>query len=166
MSEQQAVTKMFDSISSHYDFLNHLLSFGIDRWWRRKTSQIVSERHPSTILDVATGTADLALRMAKDNPSAQITGIDLSKKMLEKAQAKLDRKKLSERVHLMTGDAIKTPFADNTFDAVTVAFGVRNFDDREAGLREMVRVCREGGLVAVLEFSHPSSPWVATPYRW
>lgn len=166
MSEQQAVTEMFDGISSHYDFLNHLLSFGIDRRWRRKTSHLVARRHPSTILDVATGTADLAIRMAKDNPSARITGIDLSEKMLEQGRSKLAHKKLDQRITLETGDASRLPFPDESFDAVTVAFGVRNFDDRETGLREMVRVCRKGGLVAVLEFSHPSSPWIATPYRW
>lgn len=160
------VTEMFDDISSRYDFLNHLLSFGIDRRWRRKTSQIVSERHPATILDVATGTADLAIRLALENPQTQVTGVDLSEKMLEQGRAKVERKKLDGRIRLMTGDALGMPFSDNAFDAVTVAFGVRNFDSREAGLREMVRVCREGGLVAVLEFSHPSNPWVATPYRW
>ena len=160
------VIEMFDDISTHYDFLNHLLSFGIDRRWRRKTSRLVTKQHPSTILDVATGTADLAIQMAKDNPSAQITGIDLSEKMLEQGRSKLAEKKLDQRITLETGDASKLPFPDGCFDAVTVAFGVRNFDDREAGLREMVRVCRKGGLVTVLEFSHPQKALVAIPYRW
>ena len=160
------VSEMFDGISPHYDFLNHLLSFGIDRRWRRKTSQMVSGHHPSTILDVATGTADLAIRMALENPQAQVIGVDFSEKMLEQGRVKIERKKLGGRICLMTGNALGMPFSDNAFDAVTVAFGVRNFDNREAGLREMVRVCRKGGLVAVLEFSHPSSLWMARPYRW
>lgn len=162
----QTVTEMFDGISSNYDFLNHLLSFGVDRSWRRKTSKLITERHPSTILDVATGTADLAIRMAKDNPSALLTGVDLSEKMMEIGRSKIAKKRLSHRITLEKGDALGLPFPDNSFDAVTVAFGVRNFADREGGLREMTRVCRAGGVVAVLEFSHPSSPWIAIPYRW
>ena len=166
MSEQQAVTEMFDSISSHYDFLNHLLSFGIDRRWRRKTSKLVAKHHPSMILDVATGTADLAIRLAKDNPSAAITGLDLSEKMLEEGRIKLAKKSLDQHITLVTGDAMNLPFPDDSFDAVTVAFGVRNFPDREAGLREMARVCRDKGLLMVLEFSHPKNPIIAVPYRW
>ena len=150
----QTVTEMFDGISSNYDFLNHLLSFGVDRSWRRKTSKLITERHPSTI------------RMAKDNPSALLTGVDLSEKMLEIGRSKIAKKRLSHRITLEKGDALGLPFPDNSFDAVTVAFGVRNFADREGGLREMTRVCRAGGVVAVLEFSHPSSPWIAIPYRW
>lgn len=166
MSEQKAVTEMFDDISSHYDFLDHLLSFHIDKIWRRKTSRLVTRQHPKTILDVATGTADLAIRLAHDNPEAQITGIDLSEKMMEKGRTKIHKKKLSQRIHLETCDVVKMPFADGSFDTVTVAFGVRNFADREAGLREMTRVCRDGGQVAVLEFSHPKNPLIAAPYRW
>ena len=166
MSEQQAVTEMFDGISSHYDFLNHLLSFGIDRRWRRKTSKLIAKHHPSTSLDVATGTADLAIRMAKDMPSASITGVDLSEKMLEKGRVKIAKKKLDQRIILVTGNAGNLPFPDDGFDAVTVAFGVRNFADREAGLREMVRVCHNDGLVAVLEFSHPTNALTKRLYRW
>ena len=166
MSEQKAITEMFDNISSHYDFLNHLFSFQIDKIWRRKTSLLVAEQHPRTILDVATGTADLAIRLAKDNPTAQITGIDLSEKMMERGKAKIEKKRLGQRIRLETSDASKMPFEDGTFDTVTTAFGVRNFTDREGGLREMVRVCRDGGMVVVLEFSHPKSPLIATPYRW
>lgn len=162
----QTVTEMFDGISSHYDLLNHLLSFGIDRGWRRRTSKLVAQYHPSTILDVATGTADLAIRMAKDNPTAIITGVDLSEKMLEVGRTKLGKKRLGQRIALEKGDGTNLPFPDQSFDAVTIAFGIRNFADRETGLREMVRVCRDKGLVAILEFSHPSRPWLATPYRW
>ena len=166
MSKQEAVTEMFDGIASSYDVLNHRLSFGIDRRWRRKTSKVVASWHPLEILDVATGTADLAIRMAKDNPEASVKGVDLSTNMLYIGQHKIDKEKLSERICLEHADASGMPFADDSFDAVTVAFGVRNFGDLEAGLREMVRVCRNGGLVAVLEFSHPRNGLVRVPYRW
>ena len=166
MSDQVFVTEMFDDISSQYDHLNHLLSFGIDRIWRRKTSKRIAQHHPSTILDVATGTADLALRLAIDNPNAIITGIDLSEKMLEIGNQKIQQKKLSNRIHLEVADAAALSFDDNSFDAVTVAFGVRNFSNREKGLCEMVRVCRHQGWVAILEFSHPTNKVVKAPYRW
>lgn len=166
MSEQQAVTEMFDDISSHYDFLNHLLSFGIDRRWRRKTSRLVAEHIPMTILDVATGTADLAIRMAKDMPDSVILGTDLSPKMLELGERKIYKKNLSQQIHLVTASALEMPFPDDSFDAVTSAFGVRNFEELETGLREMVRVCRNDGLVAILEFSHPTNALVKGLYRW
>ncbi|MCR4849303.1 MAG: bifunctional demethylmenaquinone methyltransferase/2-methoxy-6-polyprenyl-1,4-benzoquinol methylase UbiE [Bacteroidales bacterium] len=166
MSEQQAVTEMFDGISSHYDFLNHLLSFGIDRRWRRITSKWVAKHQPSTILDVATGTADLAIRMAKDIPSASITGVDLSEKMLEHGRAKLIKKVLEQRITLATDNATNLNFNDNSFDAVTSAFGVRNFEDLETGLREMMRVCRHNGVIAILEFSHPTNALMKRMYRW
>ena len=166
MNKQKAVTEMFDGIASRYDRLNHILSFGIDRIWRRKTSRRISRLHPKTILDVATGTADLAIRLAHDNDEAIITGVDLSERMLSIGRQKVDKKKLPHRIRLETADAAALPFADGSFDAVTVAFGVRNFGDREAGLREMVRVCRDGGMVSVLEFSHPTHALVKAPYRW
>lgn len=166
MTDQAAVTEMFDNISPHYDYLNHLLSFGIDRRWRRKTSKLIAKHHPLTILDVATGTADLAIRLAKDNPEARITGIDLSTKMLGIGSQKVSKKKLSNRVLLEAADAASLPFPDNIFDAVTVAFGVRNFSDIEMGLCEMVRVSHDNGLVAILEFSHPTNKLVKAPYRW
>ena len=166
MSDQASVTEMFDGIAESYDRLNHLLSFGIDRLWRRKTSKLISRQHPSSILDVATGTADLAIQLAHDNVDAIVSGVDLSEKMLSIGKQKVNGKKLSDRIHLEVADAIALPFSDNSFDAVTVAFGVRNFSDREAGLSEMVRVCRNGGRVAVLEFSHPTKALVKTAYGW
>lgn len=172
MSKQDAVTEMFDGISSHYDFLNHLFSFGIDRRWRRKTSKMVEDSYvaaswlPFMVLDVATGTADLAIRMAKDMEYSAILGIDLSKKMLELGEQKIQKKKLTKQIHLQAASALEMPFPDNSFDAVTVAFGVRNFGDLEAGLREMVRVCRDDGLIAILEFSHPTNVLVKRLYRW
>ena len=165
MNDQQSVTEIFDDISPRYDFLNHLLSFQIDRIWRRKTSKLVAKSHPTAILDVATGTADLAIRMAKDNPSASITGVDLSEKMLEIGRQKITKRKLDRRIRLMTADATHLPFSDNSFDAVTVAFGVRNFEYLEAGLQEMSRVVKNDGLVAILEFSHPQKSLVKRPYR-
>lgn len=166
MTDPSSVTEMFDGIAPRYDDLNHLLSFGIDRIWRRTTSKLVTQQHPVSILDVATGTADLAIRLAIDNPNAFITAVDLSTEMLQLGQQKIQHKKLSQQIHLETADATSMPFSDNSFDAVTVAFGVRNFADCDAGLREMVRVCRNKGLVAVLEFSHPTNILVKIPYRW
>ena len=166
MTKQQAITEMFDDISPRYDFLNHLLSFHIDKVWRRKTSRLVAKSHPTAILDVATGTADLAIRMAKDIPTATITGVDLSEKMLELGRQKIAQKKLDQRITLMTDDAEHLPFADNSFDAVTVAFGARNFEDLEAGLKEMLRVVKNGGFVCILEFSHPQKGFVKWPYRF
>lgn len=165
MSDQQAVTEMFDSISPRYDFLNHLLSFSIDKRWRRKTSQWVTLQKPTSILDVATGTADLAIRMAFDNPSANITGVDLSERMLEIGKRKVEQKRLEQRIKLLTADAMHLPFEDNHFDAVTAAFGVRNFEHLEQGLREMLRVAKDNGTIAILEFSHPTKGIVRMPYR-
>ena len=165
MSDQKAVTEMFDDISPRYDFLNHLLSFQIDKIWRRKTSRLVAKSQPTAILDVATGTADLAIRLAKDNPSATITGVDLSEKMLEIGRQKIARHRLDQNTTLMNADAARLPFADNSFDAVTVAFGVRNFEDLEAGLREMLRVAKDQGFIAILEFSHPQNGLVKWPYQ-
>lgn len=159
------ITEMFDDISPRYDFLNHLLSFHIDRIWRRKTSRLVARHHPTAILDVATGTADLAIRMARDIPSATITGVDLSEKMLEIGKQKIKQKHLEQRITLMTADAEYLPFEDNRFDAVTVAFGVRNFKHLEVGLREMLRVVKNDGCIAILEFSHPKRGPVKWPYR-
>lgn len=165
MSDQQAITEMFDDISPRYDFLNHLLSFGIDKRWRRKTTQWVARQQPTTILDVATGTADLAIRMAKNIPSASITGVDLSEKMLEIGKRKIFQKQLDQRIHFETADAMHLPFGDNSFDTVTAAFGVRNFENLEQGLREMHRVAKDNGAIAILEFSHPKKGIIRPSYR-
>lgn len=161
-----SITEMFDDIAPTYDFLNHLLSFHIDRIWRRRTSRLVAEHHPKKVLDVATGTADLAIAMAKRNPEANIIGVDISEKMLEIGKSKVAKQGFENRISLHPGDATALPFEKNSFDAVTAAFGVRNFSDLEVGLREMVRVCRDNGLIAVLEFSHPTHATVKVPYRW
>ena len=160
------IATMFDDISPKYDTLNHLLSFGVDKVWRRKTAKLVAQHQPQTILDVATGTADLALALSSQNPEAQIVGVDISEKMLELGKAKITQKALGSQIELQWADATSLPFCECAFDAVTVAFGVRNFSHLEAGLREMVRVCRNQGLIAVLEFSHPTHFLIKMPYQW
>jgi len=154
--KRAAVESMFDSIAWRYDFLNHFLSFGIDRLWRRRAIRIISKfcKNPH-ILDVATGTGDLAIAAMKLNPS-KITGIDISQKMLEIGKEKINRKGFSGKIELIPGDSENIPFADNVFDVAMVAFGVRNFSDPLKGLSEMKRVIRNGGLIMVLEFSKPS----------
>lgn len=169
MTAQRNITAMFDDIAPRYDFLNHLLSFHIDRIWRRKVSKAVTKslQHlpEPRILDVATGTADLAIRMAKDLPEASITGIDLSEKMLQIGREKVRRKKMEQRVVLSLADAQRLPFADGDFDAVTVAFGVRNFEELQQSINEMARVLKEGGIMAVLEFSQPSNRLIWCLYQ-
>jgi demethylmenaquinone methyltransferase / 2-methoxy-6-polyprenyl-1,4-benzoquinol methylase len=153
--KKAAVGAMFDSIAWRYDFLNHFLSFGIDRHWRKKAIKIISERPGnSKILDVATGTGDLAIAAMKLKPE-RITGIDISYKMLEIGREKIISKGLSGIIELITGDSENIMFPDNTFDVAMVAFGVRNFADPIRGLSEMNRVLIPGGLIMVLEFSKP-----------
>lgn len=154
--KKAAVESMFDSIAWRYDFLNHFLSFSIDRLWRRKAIRIISKYHKNPeILDVATGTADLALASVRLNP-VKITGIDISAKMLQIGREKVAKKGLSERINLLQADSENIPFVESSFDVVMVAFGVRNFADPLKGLSEMGRVLRKSGLVMVLEFSKPS----------
>lgn len=145
---------MFDDISPKYDFLNHFLSFGIDYLWRKKLVKVLASCHPESVLDVATGTGDLAIAITSVKPQ-KIVGIDISEKMLEVGRQKLRIKGLDEMITLRRADAEKIPFSDNTFEAITVAFGVRNFENLELGLKEMRRVLRPGGVMLILEFSHP-----------
>jgi len=157
MAEKKlAVRQMFDDISIRYDFLNHFLSMGIDRSWRKQLVKLLSEKKPVTILDVATGTGDLAIAMTALK-SARITGIDIAEKMLATGQLKVTESGLGDIINLQQGDAEQIPFPDSSFDAVTVAFGVRNFEDLLRGLTEMRRVLIPGGTMMILEFSHPSS---------
>ncbi len=145
---------MFDHIAPRYDMLNHVLSAGIDRSWRKKLVKEVADRHPKHILDVATGTADLAVALAALQPIS-VTGIDISENMIELGQKKVQSKNLSKVIRLMVADSEQLPFSDSSFDLATVAFGVRNFENLEKGLSEIFRVIREGGSLAVLEFSIP-----------
>ena len=149
------ITAMFDRISPKYDALNHLLSFNIDKVWRKKTAKAVAKSQPNTILDLATGTADLAIAVAKRNPQAQVIGMDISEKMLDIGKEKVMHQNLANQIELSLGDAAALPFEDDSFDAVTVAFGVRNFEDLGKGLSEISRVLKPGGQAAILEFSMP-----------
>ena len=150
---------MFDEISGRYDFLNHFLSLGIDIRWRKKFVKILAAHHPATILDVATGTGDLAIALCSLHPE-KIAGIDISVKMLEIAREKAKQSGLKDRIEFRPGDAENIDYPDGSFDAVTVAFGVRNFAGLEQGLKEMKRILRPGGRMMILEFSHPSAtPW-------
>ncbi len=154
--KRAVVESMFDSIAWRYDFLNHFLSFGIDQLWRRRAIKIISKsfKNPA-ILDVATGTGDLAIAAMKLNP-AKITGIDISKKMLEIGKEKVVKKGFAGKIELREGDSERIPFGDSFFDVSMVAFGVRNFSDPLKGLSEMRRVIRNEGMIMVLEFSKPS----------
>lgn len=153
-SKKEQVAEMFDNISQRYDLLNHLLSLSIDKGWRKKVVRMVSAKKPKLILDVATGTADLAIALEKSHPE-KITGIDISAGMLEVGRKKVAQKGLSKMITLEQADSENLPFEDNTFDAITVAFGVRNFENLSKGLQEMYRVLKPGGHLLVLEFSQP-----------
>jgi demethylmenaquinone methyltransferase/2-methoxy-6-polyprenyl-1,4-benzoquinol methylase len=148
------VARMFDSISGNYDFLNHFLSLGIDIRWRKKAIKLLAEGKPKFILDVATGTGDFAIEALKLSPE-KIIGVDISEGMLEMGRKKMHANKYDSVIELRTGDSENLPFEENKFDAVIVAFGVRNFENLEKGLTEMLRVMRPGGRVVVLEFSKP-----------
>ena len=152
--KKEQVAGMFDSIASKYDFLNHFLSLNIDKVWRRKVVRILSEKHPKRVLDVATGTGDLAIASLKCSPE-RIDGIDISEGMLDVGKQKVLKKGFEKTIFLKKGDAENIPFDDNTFDAITVAFGVRNFENLDKGLAEMYRVLKPGGICLVLEFTMP-----------
>jgi demethylmenaquinone methyltransferase/2-methoxy-6-polyprenyl-1,4-benzoquinol methylase len=147
---------MFDNISEKYDFLNHVLSMNIDKAWRKKTVKHISTVAPSKVLDVATGTGDLAIAISKGTSAEKIIGLDLSQGMLDVGIQKIAKRNLNDRIEMVKGDSEKLPFSDNYFDAITVAFGVRNFENLELGLSEMLRVLRPGGKIGILEFSQPS----------
>lgn len=153
-SKKQQVAEMFDNISQRYDLLNHVLSLSIDKGWRRRVVKMVKERKPELILDVATGTADLAIALGKSHPG-KITGVDISAGMLAVGRQKVAKKGLSEILSLEQADSEDLPYPEASFDAVTVAFGVRNFENLDLGLREMHRVLKPKGQLLVLEFSQP-----------
>ena len=152
--KKEQVARMFNNISRRYDFLNHFLSLGIDRRWRKTAIRLLSPYEPKAILDVATGTGDFAIQALTLNP-AKVTGIDISEGMLAIGRKKLEKYRLSGKIELLAGDSENLQFAGNTFDAVTVGFGVRNFEDLEKGLGEIYRVLKPKGVLVVLEFSHP-----------
>ena len=154
----ERIRKMFGSIAGRYDLANHLLSCGIDFYWRKRASEMVAGHHPKKILDLATGTGDLALAMQKKMANAEIVGVDVLPEMVELANRKGVRRTL-------VADAMKLPFSDNWFDAVTIAFGLRNLPDYAGAVREMSRVLVSGGHVLILEFSLPQMPILRAIYR-
>ena len=160
LGKKEQVAKMFDTISKEYDGLNRVISFGIDVKWRKKVVKIIGDTNPDTILDVATGTGDLAINLTKTKAS-KIIGLDISEGMLDVGRKKIKKLHLNNIIEMVLGDSEKIPFEDNSFDAITVAFGVRNFEDLEKGLSEIYRVLKTEGTFAVLETSIPTK----TPYK-
>ena len=162
-SKKEQVEQMFDNIAPTYDRLNHVLSFNIDRIWRRRVMRIVRNEQPKVVMDIATGTGDLAIAMAKRIEQARILGVDLSEEMLRVAELKISKLGLTERISLTKGDAENLDMvAAESVDVVTVAFGVRNFENLEKGLSELYRTLKPGGKLVVLEFSIPRNRLV----RW
>lgn len=155
-SKKTQIEKMFDSISIEYDFLNRVMTFGNDRRWKKKMYSIAKIHNPKTLLDIATGTADIALELAKIK-DAKIIGVDISEKMLEVGRKKVIAKKLSDTVVLKSGDAENLSYSDSSFDVVTIGFGVRNFQNLEKGLKESYRVLKKNGLLIILETSVPKN---------
>ena len=153
-SKKEEVAQMFNNISARYDFLNHFLSLGIDHIWRRKAVNKLREIQPKRILDLATGTGDFAIALLKLNPT-QIIGMDISSGMLDVGKNKMKAKQVSHIIDMQLGDSENMPFEDAYFDAITVGFGVRNYEHLEKGLTEMLRVTRSGGKIVILEFSKP-----------
>ncbi len=160
LGKKEQVTEMFDTISKNYDGLNRVISFGIDIKWRKKVVRMVGATNPKTILDIATGTADLAINLAETN-AERIVGLDISPGMLEVGKQKIKKKALNDKIEMVLGDGEKLPFVDNSFDAITVAFGVRNFENLEQGLQEILRVLKPKGIFVVLETSVPTK----TPFK-
>jgi len=155
LGKKEQVAQMFDTISGNYDGLNRVISFGIDVKWRKKVLKIVSNKQPKTVLDIATGTGDLAILMT--NTSAEeIIGLDISAGMLEVGKKKITEKKLDHKIQMVLGDSENIPYPDNYFDAITVAFGVRNFETLEKGLAEILRVLKPNGVFVILETSVPT----------
>jgi demethylmenaquinone methyltransferase/2-methoxy-6-polyprenyl-1,4-benzoquinol methylase len=154
-SKKGQVTTMFDKIAPYYDKLNRILSLGIDILWRKSAVKMIKDIQPAKILDIATGTADLAIEMAEKLKPKQIIGLDISPNMLKVGDDKIAKLNLKEIISLEVGDSENLRFESDTFDAVTAAFGVRNFENLEAGMAEMYRVVRPGGMLMILEFSKP-----------
>ncbi|KQO34559.1 ubiquinone biosynthesis methyltransferase UbiE [Flavobacterium sp. Leaf82] len=160
LGKKEQVAQMFDNISGNYDNLNRVISFGIDIKWRKKVLKIVSDKKPKIILDIATGTGDLAILMTQTN-AEKIIGLDISAGMLEVGKKKIAERKLSNVIDMVLGDSENIPFEDNYFDAITVGFGVRNFENLEKGFAEILRVLKPNGVFVILETSVPDK----TPYK-
>src|SRR5690606_22791456 len=160
LGKKEQVAQMFDTISGKYDGLNRVISFGIDVKWRKKVLKLVSDTKPETVLDIATGTGDLAILMTQTG-AKKITGLDISAGMLEVGRKKIAERKLDGKIDMVLGDSENIPFEDNSFDSITVAFGVRNFENLEKGLSEILRVLKPGGIFVILETSVPTK----TPFK-
>jgi demethylmenaquinone methyltransferase/2-methoxy-6-polyprenyl-1,4-benzoquinol methylase len=160
LGKKEQVAQMFDTISGNYDGLNRVISFGIDIKWRKKVLKLVSDKNPKTVLDIATGTGDLAILMT-NTTAEKIIGLDISAGMLDVGRNKIKAKKLSDKIEMILADSENMPFDDNAFDAITVAFGVRNFENLEIGLAEILRVLKPNGIFVILETSVPDK----TPYK-
>lgn len=161
-AKAKQVEQMFDSIAPAYDFMNRAMTLGIDRWWRRVAVKMVGKTRPQRILDVATGTGDFAIDLYRKLKPEQVVGIDLSQGMLDVAREKIERYDLKKGITVEQGDCLALPFEDSEFDAVTVAFGVRNFEHLLQGYQQMFRVLRPGGMLCVIELSTPHNRFV----RW
>ena len=162
----RAIAGMFDGIARRYDLLNHLLSAGLDRGWRARAVEVLELDGDETVLDLCTGTADLALALCSSGGAGRVVGIDFSAEMLRHGHDKLARHECGGRVRLLRGDAVHIPLVDRSVDAVTIGFGIRNVVDPTLSLQEIQRVIRPGGQVAILEFSEPRSATVRAAYRW
>lgn len=160
LGKKEQVTKMFDTISKDYDVLNRVISFGIDIKWRKRVVAILKKEKPLSVLDIATGTGDLAIALVKTG-AKKIVGLDISPGMLEVGKVKVGSKELNGTIDMVVGDSEKLSFSDNSFDAVTVSFGVRNFESLETGLTEILRVLKPQGSLVILETSVPTK----TPYK-
>lgn len=160
-SKDRQVADMFDAIAPAYDFMNAAMSFGMDRLWQRRLVEAAAAGNPDSVLDLATGTGEVALALARRLPQARISGLDISDGMLEQARAK----KGAEGIEFICADGLSTGLPENTFDAITIAYGVRNYADLAAGLAEMHRILRPGGKVCVLELSEPANPILRALYK-
>ena len=164
-AKTEQVKEMFDSIAPAYDFMNRAMTFGIDKCWRAKAVKMIKAYSPKTILDVATGTGDLAIKLARSLRPEKITGIDLSEGMIAIGRKKIEDANLSHTIDFVVGDCLNLPFDKAQFDCITVAYGVRNFEHLDQGYREMYRVLKPGGVLCVIELSTPTSPIVKPFYK-
>ena len=162
---EEKIGQMFNGIAGSYDFLNHFFSFGIDKYWRNVTVNSLKKSPHSVVLDLATGTADMAINIANKLDSEKIIGVDISEEMLAIGKKKVFKLNLSHRIELKIGSALALPFENDTFDAVTIGFGIRNFSDVDAGLKEINRVLRKGGSLNILEFSKPENIIIRNIYN-
>ncbi len=161
LGKKEQVAKMFNTISEDYDGLNRMISFGIDVKWRKKVVALIGKNQPNNILDIATGTGDLAINFAKNTSATSIIGLDISEGMLNVGKNKIAKENLTHKIEMILGDSENLPFKDNSYDAISVAFGVRNFENLEKGLAEILRVLKPNGTFVVLETSIPAK----NPYK-